>query len=1016
MSSKENLATQEAENGDTDANSSGLRRRNIVESAQQKFEQASQLLRRKIPYSGHFLAPKRLWLKRVFTPNCDVVITFPPGAKDSLLMWLLSKLRQSPGLTVHVRHHNSTQSSAFYVTAPFMILLRAAEEYHLPKVLKEDKGGGLKEFCLQEMASYENSHDEKRFFTTEERQWLILHVLESIRAKPADSDVIPGVTLIEGQPIVPKCLTEGIISQVFPLHEPGALERLQNSWVRDVFSKQPLDEITEYFGVKIGMYFAWLGHYTTALSIPAIFGFVFWLCCNGKHQTLEDIGYVMFSIFNVVWVTTYLQAWKRYSAELAFRWGTLDQRDNLLAEPRPLFRLPRHVVVCSQGPLERSPVTKRLEPRHPAWKRHVFRYFVSVPIITVCLIAVFCIMIVSLQIQDYWDNFLRNHSLPHWLGYIPKIGLAVIISLMDEAYFKIAVWLNDKENYRLETKYENHLIGKVALFQFVNSFLSLFYIAFYLQDQARLKEQLAALLIARQVIGNLKESALPYMLEHMRLAKMSFDLWGALSPSSSKSPPGSAETSIDGEENNDGKDDGNSERSNAKRTMSQAELESTLYKYDGTFADHLEMTIQLGYVILFSSAFPPAALCAMFNNLIEIRSDAFKLGYVCQRPFGQRVPNIGTWQNCMEHMSIMAVLVNCALIGLSGQVHRMFSDMTATQTILLIVALEHIMLVIRFIITCAIPDIPGWLATEMAKIEWARREASRITTNTPSPEEITSKLIGRFSVSPIHAASSQNSESFKRSMEKLKQYDFDRSKDATPVPTPTTPGGVASVSGTPPSIHSKNTGGVTIDSIQEIPPFRPRKSKEWIPSEGDTHHLTIGPGGAEWTRRLKDDSEVHKSTDCIAPKDASSSDSDLLKTSPLWPPRPRSPPPVPARARPLVPQDPALGDSSKSVSSQEAADEAAKLAAEELAAKKTRVKQSLMKRARSVAIFSLKLKERRAREALEKGLKPPVTPTAPTPLPPPQQGGELSCIPIEKLIQLDDLKCIQKPNNSSGTS
>lgn len=39
-------------------------------------------------------------------------------------------------------------------------------------------------------------------------------------------------------------------------------------------------------------------------------------------------------------------------------------------------------------------------------------------------------------------------------------------------------------------------------------------------------------------------------------------------------------------------------------------------------------------------------------------------------------------------MSIVAVLVNCALIGLSGQVHRMFPDMTATQTILLIVALE----------------------------------------------------------------------------------------------------------------------------------------------------------------------------------------------------------------------------------------------------------------------------------------------------------------------------------------
>lgn len=56
------------------------------------------------------------------------------------------------------------------------------------------------------------------------------------------------------------------------------------------------------------------------------------------------------------------------------------------------------------------------------------------------------------------------------------------------------------------------------------------------------------------------------------------------------------------------------------------------------------MFIQLGYVVLFSSAFPLAALCALINNLVEIRSDAFKLCFIFQRPFGQRVPNIGTWQ------------------------------------------------------------------------------------------------------------------------------------------------------------------------------------------------------------------------------------------------------------------------------------------------------------------------------------------------------------------------------------
>ena len=34
----------------------------------------------------------------------------------------------------------------------------------------------------------------------------------------------------------------------------------------------PPDTICEYFGVKIAMYFAWLGYYTQALLFPAFIG------------------------------------------------------------------------------------------------------------------------------------------------------------------------------------------------------------------------------------------------------------------------------------------------------------------------------------------------------------------------------------------------------------------------------------------------------------------------------------------------------------------------------------------------------------------------------------------------------------------------------------------------------------------------------------------------------------------------------------------------------------------------
>lgn len=60
-------------------------------------------------------------------------------------------------------------------------------------------------------------------------------------------------------------------------------------------------------------------------------------------------------------------------------------------------------------------------------------------------------------------------------------------------------------------------------------------------------------------------------------------------------------------------------------------------------------------------------------------------------------------------------------------------------------------------------------------------------------------------------------------------------------------------------------------------------------------------------------------------QDSSSSDSDLLKNNPIWPPRPRSPnkdpPMLSPQARPL-PADPSLSDSARSISSQEADDAA----------------------------------------------------------------------------------------------
>ena len=75
----------------------------------------------------------------------------------------------------------------------------------------------------------------------------------------------------------------------------------------------------------------------------------------------------MFSFFNVIWATVYLESWKRRSAELSYMWGTMDTKSELLAEPRVQY----------QGEERISEVTGKPEPSYPDWKRNLFRFYLA---------------------------------------------------------------------------------------------------------------------------------------------------------------------------------------------------------------------------------------------------------------------------------------------------------------------------------------------------------------------------------------------------------------------------------------------------------------------------------------------------------------------------------------------------------------------------------------------------------------------------------------------------------------
>ncbi|XP_054616045.1 anoctamin-8 isoform X3 [Dunckerocampus dactyliophorus] len=766
-----------------------------------------KLFGKRLLQARHYILSRKSWLKMVPTENCDILMTFPDSIDDHTLLWLLNQIRVGiPQVSIQVRQHKHTQAYAFFITTTFENLLQGAEQMSMHKAVKPQFGGGMRRFTCEEDNIYENIESELCFFTSQERQSIIKYWLDNLRAR--HGEVLHNIHFLEGQPIIPELVTRGVIHQMFPLHEQRILNQLMTSWVQAVCERQPLDDICDYFGVKIGMYFAWLGFYTNSMLYPAVIGFLLWILAEAD-QTSQDICCVVFALFNVVWATLFLERWKRREAELAYRWGTLDTPAESLEEPRPQFR----------GVKRCSPITGCEEFYYPPWKRAVFRWLVSLPICLLCLCFVFLVMLLCLELQEV---VMEIQELPGITRFIPKILLAITVTICDEVYKKIAYWLNDMENYRLQSAYDNNLIIKMVFFEFINSYLSLFYIGFYLKDMERLKEMLATLLIFRQFLQNIKEVLQPYLYEQNKLGvftpKVLWELLQAIMLKYGRLALGKAQASMtaysflgprglpvsDGADTDsqpttrgdlkagfrlteeewdmtdsalkqrkvsftekvDYKDvvaetqtaddnfpedsptlveDGmdacsifdscdedsdleslhqearentsvsSSRESNClcqKRktvdevkedkkswidppeepktvTLTQAEIESCMQTYEDTLQDYQEMFIQFGYVVLFSSAFPLAAMCALINNIIEIRSDALKLCTGLQRPFGQRVENIGQWQTAMEAMGLIAIIVNCYLIGQCGQLQRLFPWLSPEMTIVSIVLLER---------------------------------------------------------------------------------------------------------------------------------------------------------------------------------------------------------------------------------------------------------------------------------------------------------------------------------------
>lgn len=504
-------------------------------------------------------------------------------------------------------------------------------------------------------------------------------------------------------------LSKKVYTAAFPLHEGRIRKnlndlnffkgqdkdrlRLYYGWAKpsNVFRFQPLDHVRKYFGEKIGLYFAWLGFYTVMLIPAALFGFavfLFGLITLKKDAPSNEVcdetgpgGYticplcdhlcnftilsgsciyarltyvfdndatVALAVFMSVWALIFLEFWKREQAALQFLWDVGDYEAD--EKYRPGYeKNAKHFKI--------NPITEKKEPYIP-WYDKFARLFTSASLVfflmALVVVSIFAVLVYRMAVTAALfatDSTKKNAKLITTVT-ASVINLA-IITILSIVYKWLAIFTTKLEKHKTYTDHEDSYTFKIIVFQFINYYGSILYIAFfkgsfvdppgrrsmyvfgkYRQDQCdptgcfiELTIQLFIIMVGKQAINSFVELILPVLKNCFRRI------------------------------NDDMKN----------RTRWEDDLDLEEHPPFIMFDEYLEMVIQFGFVTLFVAAFPLAPVFALINNVIEIRLDAYKTIKLFRRPVALKAQDIGAWYPILKGFAYIAVITNAFIIGWTSE-------------------------------------------------------------------------------------------------------------------------------------------------------------------------------------------------------------------------------------------------------------------------------------------------------------------------------------------------------------
>lgn len=588
---------------------------------------------------------------------------------------------------------------------------------------------------------------------------------------------------------------EDLTIQLYPLHRDDFRENMIRKWAHHATYAPPLQDIYAYYGPKIAMYFAWLDFYTTMLVFPSLCGLCVYAAGHFNAQS-----YSLLSFLLAIGTSVFVDLWRRKQREVEYTWKYQEAVETSSSsslvpglvgldyiETRPEF----------QGEWMNDPVTHEIIYDFPRHKR-LFRQLLAIPLLLSMCCAVGAYVVGLNMLSEnlrahYRPCFLKHGQHQHnntglvsshsqhdghdstspalcaFISHGPGVLNALIIYMMDLMYQQLAWRLNEFENYRTAQEFEDNLVLKRMPFHFVNSNASIWFLAFYVQNLERVRERLWILMVGMQLLDNFKEVGLPFVVS----------LTGEFLTADGKrrrSRRSSSQSSVDANDQLNTKAlNGNgsaavglrsapelkrqhTSQASAQERVARVLMQKRQAQYKDTFADYKEMMIQYGYVALYSPIFPLAPVFAWLNNVVESRSDFLKLvnTHSYQRPLVQHTRGIGVWEHVLVAFSVLAVIINFALVW-TYELDDLLPSWSDLHRFVFIVACEHLIFFIKVLLNWAAPDVPTWIQNEkrLAALhrthEAAYAQHSELQSNSDS-ESDDNESEARRSIKPSAAA------------------------------------------------------------------------------------------------------------------------------------------------------------------------------------------------------------------------------------------------------------------------